>query len=76
MKNHPEGDNHERANHHMEEIEKMGPYGRELPTFMKCTDCEEVVCPECCGECADAVCKLIVCRDCKRDPWVNCDWHS
>ena len=75
-KNHPSGPNHHRALGHAEEIGKFRKYGTELPTFMKCTDCEEMFCPDCCGECADPQCRLVCCRGCKSDPWVNCDFHE
>ncbi|KPI41515.1 uncharacterized protein AB675_9038 [Cyphellophora attinorum] len=75
LKNHPTGENHFRARGRLTELEKMYPYGRELPTFIKCLECEKLMCPECCGECAEPICKSVVCRGCKSDPWVNCDWH-
>lgn len=58
-----------------EEIEAFDSRGKELPTFLKCSECEEMVCPECCGECCEEICRLVCCRKCKRDPWDVCDYH-
>jgi hypothetical protein len=58
-----------------EEIERVDVTGKEVGTFLKCSDCGKEVCPECCGECCDEICKLICCRKCKSDPWDVCDYH-
>jgi hypothetical protein len=75
IKNHS-GDAKKRADGLKEEIEALWPCGREVPTFMKCLECEKVVCPECCGQCSDTICLMVICRDCKKDPWLACEWHA
>ncbi|ETN40180.1 uncharacterized protein HMPREF1541_04456 [Cyphellophora europaea CBS 101466] len=65
-----------RAANIKEEIESSGPFGRELPTFLRCSGCEKMVCSECCGQCSDEVCLLLCCRACKADPWAACDFHA
>lgn len=71
------GEAQKRASKIKTEIERFFPSGgREMPTFLKCSDCERMVCPECCGECEDEICRLVCCRTCKRDPWGSCDFHE
>lgn len=69
-------------------IAKLHPYGKELPTFMQCTSqdgsyrsesiagCGRWVCPDCCSQCPDNLCKDVQCRRCKPDMWTVCDWHE
>jgi hypothetical protein len=63
------------------QIAFLFPYGREVPTFLQCTKggeigCGKMICPDCCGECPDPICKDIQCRKCKKQPWEECWWHA
>lgn len=60
----------------LKNIESLYPSGREVPTFLKCSTCENMVCPFCCGQCPHEMCKDIQCRKCKKNPWASCDWHE
>lgn len=67
----------------IQQITTIFPYGREMPTFLRCTSgvgngsgCGRMVCPDCCGVCPDEACSDIQCRKCKKDPWAECEWHS
>ena len=76
LENHKDnGEGLERTVAIKEEIEAFDGRGKEVGTFMKCSDCEKTVCPECAGECCDEICKLVCCRKCKSDPWDVCDYH-
>ncbi|OAL22569.1 hypothetical protein AYO22_07127 [Fonsecaea multimorphosa] len=63
------------------QIAFLFPYGQEAPTFLQCTKggeigCGKMVCPDCCGECPNPICKDIQCRKCKKNPWAECLWHD
>ncbi|OAP61176.1 hypothetical protein AYL99_03377 [Fonsecaea erecta] len=63
------------------QIAFLFPYGQEAPTFLQCTKggeigCGKMVCPDCCGECPNLICKDIQCRKCKKNPWAECLWHD
>ncbi|ETI23549.1 hypothetical protein G647_05351 [Cladophialophora carrionii CBS 160.54] len=63
------------------QIAFLFPYGQEAPTFLQCTKgdevgCGKMVCPDCCGECPQPICKDIQCQKCKKDPWNDCLWHD
>ncbi|KAH0538085.1 hypothetical protein FGG08_005297 [Glutinoglossum americanum] len=50
--------------------------GFDLPTFLKCTECKTIVCPNCCGQCPVKMCKDLRCNKCCKDPWQRCKWHD
>lgn len=58
------------------DITTVFPYGKEAPTFIQCTSCKELVCPDCCGICPHETCGDTQCRRCKTDPWMECGWHG
>ena len=63
----------------LQEINKVFPFGREVPTFLRCTSptgCGKLVCPDCCGACPDQTCQDVQCRRCKKNPWAECEWHT
>ncbi|KAJ9603781.1 hypothetical protein H2200_011967 [Cladophialophora chaetospira] len=69
------------AEERLMQIAYLFPYGQEVPTFLRCTKgdeigCGKLVCPDCCGECPNPICKDIQCRKCKKDPWNDCLWHD
>ncbi|KEF61205.1 uncharacterized protein A1O9_02770 [Exophiala aquamarina CBS 119918] len=69
------------ADDRMHQITTLYPYGKEVPTFLQCTmgdetGCGKMVCPDCCGQCPNEICRDIQCRKCKKDPWSDCLWHD
>ncbi|KAK5064666.1 hypothetical protein LTR84_000500 [Exophiala bonariae] len=69
------------AEERMHQITTVFPYGREVSTFLQCTEgdetgCGKMICPDCCGQCPTDICKDVQCRRCKKDPWAICDWHD
>ncbi|KAI9863109.1 MAG: hypothetical protein M1813_003929 [Trichoglossum hirsutum] len=50
--------------------------GFDLPTFLRCTECETLVCPDCCGMCPVKMCQDLKCNKCCEDPWEKCEWHD
>lgn len=73
-KNNPTG--REEAYKRIVDISTVFPYGKEVPTFLECTTCKKLVCPDCCGMCPIEGCEDLECRRCKApDPWTECSWH-
>ena len=69
----------EQAFGRMDQINRVFPDGKELPTFLQCTHgggCGQYVCPECIGMCPLSICRDTQCTGCKADPWVICDFHD
>jgi hypothetical protein len=69
----------EQAFERMDQINRLFSQGRELPTFLQCTDgggCGKYVCPECIGMCPLSICGDTQCKGCKLDPWAICDFHD
>lgn len=69
------------AEERMHQITTVFPYGREVSTFLQCTmgdetGCGKRICPDCCGQCPNELCRDIQCRKSKKDPWANCLWHD
>lgn len=68
----------------IQEITKVYPYGKEVPTFLQCTagligdglGCGKLVCPDCCSICPDEACGDTQCRKCKSQMWEECTWHK
>lgn len=63
----------------MDQINRVFPDGKEVPTFLRCTDgggCGKYVCPECIGMCPLSVCRDTQCIGCKKCPWAVCDFHD
>ena len=48
----------------------------DKPTFIKCPDCNELVCPECIGVCPLGFCQYMVCKKCKPSFGEPCEWHN
>lgn len=58
-------------------IEKLYPVPKEDPTFLQCTECKKMTCPDCCGICPIEGCGDTECRKCKTgDAWNPCSWHE
>lgn len=58
-------------------IERVDFVGVEEPTFLQCTDCKKMTCPNCCGICPIEGCRDTECRKCKKgDPWNPCSLHE
>ena len=54
----------------------LNPSGPDIAgTFLPCSSCSKTLCPDCCGICPDIMCRDVQCRNCKSDPWAECDWH-
>jgi hypothetical protein len=50
--------------------------GGETQTFLQCTECKKMTCPNCCGICPIEGCYDTLCRKCKGgDPWSPCAWQ-
>jgi hypothetical protein len=63
----------------MDQINRVFPDGKEVPTFLQCTNgggCGRYVCPECIGICPLSICRDTQCRRCKKDPWAICEFHD
>jgi hypothetical protein len=58
-------------------IETLYPVSIEEPTFLQCTDCKKMTCPNCCGICPIEGCHDTECRKCKKgDAWNPCSLHE
>ncbi|KAI9813551.1 MAG: hypothetical protein M1832_006282 [Thelocarpon impressellum] len=61
----------------MGKVKRQADYvGLDETTFVKCTGCGKSVCPHCCSECPDRMCRDIQCTKCKPNAWGFCDWHA
>lgn len=59
------------------EITTWTKTAQEYQTFMTCTGCERLVCPECTGICPIEPCYDRLCKDCNpQNFWQPCDYHS
>ena len=71
-----DSDAQENAQAILNEINQLIAVGKDEPTFLECTECHKLVCPECCGVCPVLLCSDRTCVVCNVDSWMKCNWHE
>ncbi|KAL8740966.1 MAG: hypothetical protein Q9190_006379 [Brigantiaea leucoxantha] len=62
-------------------ITEWSTHPPDLATFMECTECHKLVCPDCIGICPVDLCHNRLCRVCRPNSkgeanWDPCIWHE